>query len=67
MHLLHHTVNNLIIDFAKMQEKKKKFLPFAPLRKRNGDEKMNFRTDLALEVRENLEGSRIDGVECTSF
>ena len=28
---------------------------------------MNFRTDLALEVRENLEGSRIDGVECTSF
>lgn len=50
-----------------MQEKKKKFLPFAPLRKRNGDEKMNFRTDLALEVRENLEGSRIDGVECTSF
>ena len=45
-----------------MQEKKKKFLPFAPLRKRNGDEKMNFRTDLALEVRENLEGSRIDGV-----
>jgi len=56
LHLLHHTVNNLIIDFAKMQEKKKKFLPFAPLRKRNGDEKMNFRTDLALEVRENLEG-----------
>lgn len=50
-----------------MQEKKKKFLPFAPLRKRNGDEKMNFRTDLALEVHENLEGSRIDGVECTSF
>ena len=50
-----------------MQEKKKKFLSFAPLRKRNGDEKMNFRTDLALEVRENLEGSRIDGVECTSF
>ena len=28
---------------------------------------MNFRTDLALEVRENLEGSKIDGVECTSF
>lgn len=37
------------------------------MRKRNGDEKMNFRTDLALEVRENLEGSKIDGVECTSF
>jgi len=28
---------------------------------------MNFRTDLALEVRENLEGGKIDGVECTEF
>ena len=28
---------------------------------------MNFRTFLALEVRENCEGSRNDGVECTSF
>lgn len=42
-------------------------MPFALCESETGTKKMNFRTDLALEVRENLEGGKIDGVECTEF
>lgn len=49
-----------------MQEKKKIFCLSRSAKAKRG-RKMNFRTDLALEVRENLEGDKIDGVECTEF